>query len=775
VDALPCKGSALNDEKGWLSSRRGRVILPTKFAWINRDGDVSMVNSACLVAPSDVEGIATGTHGDPFAVLGPHRDRDGTMVLRVFHPTAQRVWAVGTSAEVELARVHPEGMFAARIADEALAKDYRLRFACEGQGLDLVEDPYRFGPVLGDIDLHLMAEGTHLRIFEKLGAHCQTIDGVAGVHFALWAPNALRVSVVGDFNQWDGRRHAMRLRHEAGVWEIFIPGLGRGAIYKYEILGAGGVMMPLKADPMGQWAEIPPKTASLVWDREEERVWTDQAWMAERAARADRHAPISIYEVHLGSWRLGEEGRPLDYAELAEQLAAYVADMGFTHVELLPVHEHPFSGSWGYQPVGLFAPTSRYGNPEEFARFVEILHSHGIGVIIDWVAGHFPTDQHGLGYLDGTHLYEHADPRMGIHKDWNTLIYNYGRREVANFLYANALYWLERFHIDGLRVDAVASMLYLDYSREPGEWIPNCHGGNENLEAIAFLRRMNEVVYGEHPGAMTIAEESTAWPMVSRPVYLGGLGFGYKWNMGWMHDTLRFISKDPIHRRYHHDDLTFGMLYAFHENFVLPLSHDEVVHGKGSIFGRMPGDPWQRFANLRAYYAFMWTHPGKKLLFMGQEFAQEREWNHDESLDWTVLEQPMHQGVRTLVRDLNRLYRTEPALHDLDTEPGGFAWIDCNDRDNSVVSYLRRGRDPDTYVVVVCNFTPVVRRGYRIGVPGAGFHAEVLNTDSQWYGGGNVHNDGGCPAEPTPWHGHPWSLDLVLPPLAVVVFRRGAA
>lgn len=497
--------------------------------------------------------------------------------------------------------------------------------------------------------------------------------------------------------------------------------------------------------------------------------------MASRQQRNDRHAPLSILEVHLASWRRvpEEDNRSLTYLELADQLSEYVKDLGFTHVELLPVHEHPFSGSWGYQPVGLFAPTSRFGSPEEFRAFVERMHLNGVGVIIDWVAGHFPSDPHGLAFFDGTHLYEHEDPRLGFHKDWNTLIFNYGRHEVVNYLVANALYWIEEYHIDGLRVDAVASMLYLDYSRNEGEWIPNKFGGRENLEAIAFLRRMNEVVYAEHPGAMTIAEESTAWPMVSRPVYLGGLGFGYKWNMGWMHDTLRFISKEPIHRRYHHDDLTFGLLYAFHENFVLPLSHDEVVHGKGSVFGRMPGDPWQRFANIRAYYGFMWTHPGKKLLFMGSEFAQEHEWNNEGSLDWHLLDDPMHRGVQRLIRDLNHLYRVEPSLHELDVEPNGFAWIDCNDRDNSVLTYLRKATDQEDICVVACHFTPVVREGYRVGVPLAGYYHEVLNTDSEWYGGGNVHNDGGRHAEEIPWHGHPYSINLTLPPLGTVVFKRG--
>jgi 1,4-alpha-glucan branching enzyme len=734
-----------------------------------------MAQIRTLVTAADAKTLVGGNHGDPFSVLGPHRLRAGA-VIRALLPQAAKVWAVGAAGdEVELKRVHKDGLFAAQV-DDALAAAYRLRWQAANGYSETIDDPYRFPPLLGDLDVHLLGEGKHLRTYEKLGAHCREVDGIAGVHFAVWAPNAKRVSVVGDFNGWDGRRHSMRLRHGAGVWEIFIPGLGHGCLYKYEILGRGNVLLPLKADPYGNYAEIPPKTASVVWDLAAPE-WQDREWMTRRAATCERHAPISIYEVHMGSWRRNplEAMRSLSYRELAAELPAYVTDMGFTHVELLPVHEHPFSGSWGYQPVGLFAPASRYGTPEDFRFLVESLHEAGIGVIIDWVAGHFPSDSHGLHYFDGTHLYEHQDPRLGVHKDWNTLIYNYGRNEVVNTLYANALYWLEQYHVDGLRVDAVASMLYLDYSRKDGEWIPNKFGGNENLEAIAFLRQMNEVVYGDHPGAMTIAEESTSWPMVSRPVYLGGLGFGYKWNMGWMNDTLRYMSKDPVHRRYHHDDLTFGLQYAFQENFVLPLSHDEVVHGKGSILGRMPGDRWQRFANLRAYYGFMWTHPGKKLLFMGCEFGQEREWNYDGSLDWDLLDDAKHLGVQSLVRDLNRIYRDHPALHEGDTDPQGFAWIDGNDRDNSVLTYLRKGRDPEEIVVVACNFTPLLRRGYRMGVPLPGIYEEILNTDAAIYGGSNAGNPGQQSASNVSWHGHYHSLEITLPPLATVVLRRVTA
>ena len=718
---------------------------------------------------TEIQAIVAGTHGDPFAVLGPHQGPTGWN-LRVFAPEATTVWAFGPAGEVRLERLHPQGFFAAPLSD-GLAASYRLRLAVGENRLER-DDVYRFGPLLGDLDIHLLVEGRHLRTFEKMGAHVRVADGAAGTHFAVWAPNARRVSVVGDFNDWDGRRHVMRCRHDAGVWELFIPGLENGTVYKYELVGPHGTLLPLKADPYGQYAEVPPRTASIVADLAA-HAWGDGAWMAAQAKRNDRHAPIAIYEVHLGSWmRVPEEGnRMLSYGELADRLTAYVTEMGFTHVEFLPVHEHPFSGSWGYQPVGLFAPTSRHGSPEDFRLLVEALHQAGIGVIIDWVAGHFPRDPHGLHYFDGTHLYEHEDPRLGLHKDWDTYIYNYGRTEVRNFLYSNALYWMENYHIDGLRVDAVASMLYLDYSRQPGEWLANQHGGNENLEAIAFLRQMNEVVYAEHPGIMTIAEESTAWPGVSKPAYTGGLGFGFKWNMGWMHDTLNYFSKDPIHRRYHHDSLTFGLLYAFSENFVLPLSHDEVVHGKGSILGRMAGDEWQRFANLRAYYTFMWTHPGKKLLFMGQDFGQQREWNCEQSLDWDLLDQPLHQGVQRLVRDLNRLYRVEPSLHQLDHDPAGFAWIDCNDRDNSVLSYMRKGFDESDCCIVICNLTPVVRYDYRLGVPAGGRYREVLNSDSRWYGGSDINNGEGCEAEAQPWHGLPLSIAVTLPPLATLVFK----
>jgi 1,4-alpha-glucan branching enzyme len=708
-----------------------------------------------------------GDHSDPFAFLGCHAEPDGGFVLRVFLPRALRVYALaGDGPAIELPRIDEAGLFAGPVAF-APGTPYRLRKIRNSGEMVELDDAYRFPPLLGSLDLHLISEGAHWRLYDKLGAHLREVEGVKGVTFALWAPNARRVSVVGDFNAWDGRCHAMRLRHESGIWEIFIPGLGEGALYKYEIKTAAGELL-LKADPMGLHAEMPPKTASVVFDLGS-HVWRDEDWMKSRAEASYRDAPLSIYEVHLGSWRRGEGGRRLSYYELAHELSCYVKEMGFTHIELLPIQEHPFDGSWGYQPVGMYAPTSRYGAPNEFRYFVEHMHREGIGVIIDWVAGHFPRDAHGLAWFDGTHLYEHSDPRQGLHQDWDTLIYNYGRREVANYLLANALFWLEQYHIDGLRVDAVASMLYLDYSRKPGEWVPNRHGGNENLEAIDFIRRMNELVYGMHPGVMTIAEESTAWPMVSRPTYLGGLGFGFKWNMGWMHDTLNYMSNDPVHRRWHHDNLTFGLLYAFTENFVLPLSHDEVVHGKRSILGRMPGDDWQRFANLRAYYCFMFASPGKKLLFMGCEFGQEREWNHDHSLDWHLLDDPKHRGVWNLLRDLNRLYRSTPALHAEDCEGSGFEWIDCHDRDHSIVAFLRKGDNPGELALIACNFTPVPRQGYLVGVPLGGNWREVLNSDAAIYGGSDMGNGGGLAAESKPWHGRPFSLPLTLPPLGVVI------
>jgi len=718
--------------------------------------------------------LLAGDLRDPFAFLGMHGDGAGGQVVRVFRPDARRIDLLDAASGGKIAGMEPvgePGCFVARLPGRDAPFAYRLSLTRDDGVLEC-EDPYRFAPYLGEIDLHLLAEGTHKRSFDRLGAQLVELDGVDGVNFAVWAPNARRVSVVGDFNDWDGRRHPMRFHPGCGVWEIFLPGLDAGALYKYEIAAADGTRLPLKSDPYAFRCEHPPSTASIVEPRGG-YVWQDDDWMRARAPRHGAGSPISVYEVHLGSWRRvpEEDNRYLTYREMIEQLVPYVQEMGFTHVELLPVNEFPFDGSWGYQPIGLFSPTSRFGTPDDFRAFVDACHAAGIGVILDWVPGHFPEDAHGLGLFDGTHLYEHADPRQGRHMDWGTLIYNFDRTEVVNFLISNALFWLEEFHIDGLRVDAVASMLYLDYSREDGQWIPNEFGGNENLGAIAFLKKLNEVLYAEHPGTFTVAEESTAWPMVSRPTFLGGLGFGFKWNMGWMHDTLGYVSKEPIHRKYHHDQLTFGLLYAFQENFVLPLSHDEVVHGKRSLLGRMPGDQWQRFANQRAYYAFMWTHPGKKLLFMGGEIAQEIEWNHQTSLDWHLLYDPLHAGVRRLIGDLNRLMRETPALHERDCDPAGFAWIDCTDHEQSVLSFLRRGQRDEDFVVVVANFTAMTRGGYRVGVPRTGRYVEALNTDSTHYGGSDAGNLGDVRAETEPMHGFEQSLSLTLPPMAVLVLE----
>jgi 1,4-alpha-glucan branching enzyme len=714
--------------------------------------------------------VVTGDHADPFSYLGMHEE-GARLVVRAFLPGAASVAVVAEDGRGlgELERVHPEGLFAGPVATEGRVS-YRLHVGWEGGEAEM-EDPYRFEPVLGETDLYLFGEGNHTRLYERFGAHLLEMDGVAGTAFAVWAPNARRVSVIGDFNGWDGRRHVMRKHPGVGVWEIFLPGVAEGALYKFELKGPNGELLPLKADPFGFRAEKLPGTASVVHDPDRYE-WGDTEWTEEqRPIRNALDAPMATYEVHLGSWRRNEDGSYYTYEQLTEELVPYVKEMGYTHVEFLPPTEHPFDGSWGYQPVGLYAPTSRFGTPDGFKRLVDHFHRAGIGVIIDWVPAHFPEDPHGLALFDGTHLYDHADPRRGRHPDWGTLIFNYGRNEVRNYLVANALFWLSEYHIDGLRVDAVASMLYLDYSREEGEWLPNQHGGNENLEAIEFLRRANELVYAEQPGAQTLAEESTAWPMVSRPVSIGGLGFGYKWNMGWMHDTLQYMSEDPIHRSYHHDEITFSLVYAFNENFVLPLSHDEVVHGKGSLINKMPGDEWQKFANLRLYYAFMYGHPGKQLLFMGCEIAQWREWNHDSALDWHLLENPMNAGVQAALRDLNALYTSTPALYEVDFEPAGFEWIEGGDRQQSVVSFLRCDRGGDDHAIVVCNFTPVVRHGYRVGVPERGAYTEALNTDATHYGGSGVTNGGEMTAESIPASGREYSLSLTLPPLAAVVLK----
>jgi 1,4-alpha-glucan branching enzyme len=728
----------------------------------------------------ELEQIVAGRHGDPHRVLGPH---DG--LVRAFRPDAVAMRVVVDGDHTELVKIHPAGVFEGKLPPGAgSGTHYRLQAdygSVANRSTFEFDDPYRAWPTLGDLDLHLFGEGRHRSLWRVLGAHRRVHDGMAGTAFAVWAPNARAVRVVGDWNFWDGRVHPMRSLGASGVWELFVPGVEKGARYKYELIAADGRLI-LKSDPMAFAAEVPPGTASMVAG-DPAHDWADAAWLEERARLDALSRPLSVYELHLGSWRQVPEGggwRPLTYRELAEQLPDYVAELGFTHVELMPVAEHPFGGSWGYQVSAYYAPTARFGTPDDFRSLVDALHRRGIGVIVDWVPAHFPRDDFALAGFDGTALYEHEDPRLGAHPDWGTLVFNYGRNEVRNFLVANALYWLEELHIDGLRVDAVASMLYLDYSRQPGEWVPNRFGGRENLDAVDFLKEVNEVVHAAHPGALMIAEESTAWPGVSRPTYLGGLGFGFKWNMGWMHDTLRYFSKEPIHRRYHHNDLTFGLLYAWTENFVLPLSHDEVVHGKGSLLNKMPGDRWQQLANLRALLGWMWAHPGKKLLFMGGELAQEREWSHEHSLDWHLLDDPGHRGVQQLVADLNRLAGGHRALWSQDTSPEGFRWIDASDPESSVLSFLRIGSGPggdaeDDVVACVANLTPVPRYDYRIGLPRPGRWTELLNTDAAEYGGSGVGNQGGVVAAATSWHGLPASASLTLPPLGVVWLAPGVS
>ncbi len=708
--------------------------------------------------------LMAGDHGDPFSVLGMHRVKK-QLFVRALLPGAISVTVLDSKTQrklVVLPRVPDTDIFSGAIPRRVNPFPYRLLIDW-GTHQQELEDAYRFSKILGDIDVWLLAEGTHYRPYEKMGAHLATIEGVSGVTFAVWAPNARRVSVVGDFNNWDGRRHMMRLRPECGVWEIFVPHLAIGDLYKFEVMTQDAVVL-LKSDPYAFRAELRPNSASIVHGMQSVSPSTE----ARKQANA-LDAPISIYEVHLGSWRIPmQDNKPwFTYRDLAHQLIPYVKELGFTHIELLPLHEHPLDESWGYQPVGLYAPTSRYGTPDDLRYFVETAHDNGIGVILDWVPGHFPIDPHGMEKFDGTCLYEHADPREGFHPDWNVLIYNYGGREVRNFLVGNALYWIERFGIDGLRVDAVASMLYRDYSREPGEWIPNQYGGRENLEAISFIRRMNEVIGIERPEAITMAEESTSFPGVSRPTYHGGLGFHFKWNLGWMHDTLAYMKEDPLHRKYHHDKMRFGIMYAYSENFVLPLSHDEVVHCKGSILSRMPGDEWQRFANLRAYYGFMWGYPGKKLLFMGGEIGQYNEWHANGSLDWHLLQYPVHLGVQRLIRDLNQVYRHHPALYRLDFDYRGFEWIVHDDFNNSVFAFLRKDEN-ENFVIVVSNFTPIPRNNYHIGVPQSGTYVEILNTDAEIYAGSGMHN-GALRARRIERHGHRWSVTLTVPPLATVM------
>jgi 1,4-alpha-glucan branching enzyme len=714
---------------------------------------------------AEITALLQRNHGNPFALLGPHQTASG-LVIRAFIVDAEHVRAIPRdgNAPIMLDQRDPAGFFEG-LADRHESFAYTLE-AGNHFGTWTLQDPYRFGPILGLLDEHLLVEGAHRRLYERLGAHCMQHEGEAGVAFAVWAPHACLVSLIGDFNAWDARRTPMRKRINSGVWEIFMPGLAPGAAYKYDIIGAAGQRQPEKADPFAMATEMRPATASVV-AAEPDFAWHDAAHLASRSQGQARRRPMSCYEVHLGSWQRGPGNRFLTYDELAERLVPYAVEMGFTHLEFMPVNEHPLDDSWGYQPIGLFAPTRRFGDPAGFARLVDRAHQAGLGVILDWVPAHFPMDPHGLARFDGTALYEHADPRRGFHPDWKTAIYDFGRREVANYLYSNALFWLRRYHIDGLRVDAVASMLYLDYSRAAGEWLPNPDGSNDNRDASAFLRRLNELAYEADPGIVTIAEESTSWQGVSRPTDAGGLGFGFKWNMGWMHDTLDYMGRDPAHRKWHHHQLTFGILYAYSENFVLPLSHDEMVHGKGSLLARMPGDEWQKFANLRVYFGMMWGFPGKKLLFMGGEFAQGAEWNFRQGLDWLLLQNPLHDGVRLLVRDLNHMYRDRPALHARDCEPDGFAWIVADDCENSVFAWLRLapGAAP---VAVVCNFTPVPRHFYRIGLPRAGTWTEILNSDAARYGGSGIGNYGVVVAAGAGLHGFAASAALTLPPLAAV-------
>jgi len=729
------------------------------------------------IALDSIGRLIEGTHENPFEILGPHEINDNgrrALAVRAFLPHTDQAWLVDLAhGEVPrpMRRIHPAGLYEAICASpNGSAPRYLIRTTDETGRKLTMHDPYAFPPLLTDYDLYLLNEGRHWKLYERLGAQLRTIDGVDGVNFAVWAPNALGVSVIGDFNNWDGRRHPMRKHIPSGFWELFIPGLSEGTLYKYQVRTREGVCD--KADPVGFATECPPRTASKVVDLSRFR-WHDAEWLARRRETNWLEQPISIYEVHLGSWRRpgDDPSRWLSYRDLAHQLVEYCTEMGYTHIELLPVSEHPLSASWGYQTTGYYAATARYGTPHDLMYFIDLCHQHGIGVIIDWVPAHFPRDGHGLRRFDGTALYEHEDPRRGEHRDWGTLIFNYGRHEVRNFLIANALFWFDKYHVDGVRVDAVASMLYLDYSRREGEWLPNEYGGRENLQAIAFLKEFNEQVHIQFPGALTIAEESTAWPSVSRPTYLGGLGFSLKWNMGWMNDTRRYMHHDPVHRKYHHNELTFSLIYAFHENFVLPLSHDEVVHGKGSLLDQMPGDLWQKFANLRLLYSYMWTHPGKKLLFMGSEFGQWNEWNYDESLQWHLLQWSSHQGVQRCVADLNRIYRREKALHEVDFDYHGFEWIDCHNHDDSTLCYVRRAKDPRDFLVVCCNFTPVPRVNYRYGVPELCWYEEIFNSDSMYYGGSNMGNFPGAMAEPQESHGRPQSIVVTLPPLATVIFK----
>ena len=717
----------------------------------------------------EIEAITGGYHGDPFGVLGPHALSSGgksEWEIRAFLPQAKHVEVALNGTRVAMQRTHPAGLFTARTSSEPLR--YTLRITDYNDAVSEAEDAYRFQPLLSDFDLHLHGEGTNYEGYSSFGAHPATVDGVAGTRFAVWAPNAIVVSVIGNFNDWDTRRHPMRQR-TGGVWEIFIPGVGPGMPYKYAVKSRFRGYSQMKSDPYAFWMETPPKSASIVTDLSRFE-WHDQEWMERRANTNALDRPISFYEVHLGSWLRGEYHQPLGYRQLASKLVEYVKRMGYTHIELMPIAEHPFAPSWGYQVTGYFAPTSRFGPPEDFMYFIDCCHQAGIGVVMDWVPAHFPKDAHGLAFFDGTALYEHEDPRMGEHRDWGTLIFNFGRNEVRSFLISNAMFWLKKYHIDGLRVDAVASMLYLDYSREPGQWIPNIYGGNENLEAIDFLRKTNELVH-QVQGAITIAEESTAFTGVSRPVYLNGLGFTMKWNMGWMHDMLHYFERDPIYRKYHQNDITFSMIYAFTENFVLPISHDEVVYGKRALLDKMPGDEWQRFANARAFLSYMYAHPGKKLLFMGSEIGQTAEWNYESEVQWWLLDYEIHRKFQTFCTALNALHQSEPALYEVDFQYWGFEWIDFHDSENSIISFVRRAKQRDDYLVIVCNFTPTPHYNYRIGLPEAGGYREIFNSDAEIFGGSNMGNGGYIQAEPTESHGRPASAKLIIPPLGVMAFK----
>jgi 1,4-alpha-glucan branching enzyme len=730
------------------------------------------------LSQEDINRIVYAYHYDPFNVLGIRKVEEGGVVVRIFYPNIKEAYVIetDTNTETQMEKIHEIGFFQAYFPNKDDTFDYRIKkvyYPTEDGSIheETIIDPYRFLPVLTDFDRHLFSKGDHHHTYDKLGAHIMEVDGVSGVHFAVWAPNAVRVSVVGDFNNWDGRIHQMRVLGESGIWEIFIPGIEKEQKYKYEIKTKADTIL-IKADPHGFYSEIRPNTASVVYDINGFE-WSDDEWMDKRGKHDVREIPVSIYEVHLGSWmRVPEEGdRYLTYREMATRLASYVKEMGYTHIELMPVAEHPFDGSWGYQVVGFFAPTSRFGEPKDFMWFVDYMHNQGIGVLLDWVPAHFPKDSHGLSYFDGTPLYEYADPRKGEHADWGTLVFDYGRYEVSNFLISSGLFWFDKYHIDGLRVDAVASMLYLDYGRQSGQWVANQYGGNENLEAVAFIKRFNELAHKYHKGIMTIAEESTAWAGVTQPTYVGGLGFNFKWNMGWMNDTLEYISNDPIYRKYHHDKVTFGLVYAFSENYILVLSHDEVVHGKGSMLNKMPGDVWQNFANLRAYYGFQATHPGKKLLFMGGEIGMWNEWWEARSIDWHLLESRYHESLQCFVKDLNHFYQQEKALHEYDYHGSTFEWIDHSDADNNVFSYIRRAKSPEDFLIVILNFSPVPRQGYRIPVRDKCFYKEVLNSDSEIYHGSNLGNFGGIYAEDYYWRGHPFSIGLTLPPLSILVLK----